>query len=260
MMGGFDYPYGFSYEMELMPEMVGSSVFGVFMIIYILVMLLSLGLSTVVYVLHSLSLYTIANRRGIRHGWLAWIPVGNLWLLGSISDQYRYVTKGEVKNRRKLLLGLSIALIAVYVGWIVSMIMSIILSEGIGNGVAAAVAFSVLGALALSVLAIVLAVYEYITYYDLFKSSEPNNAVLYLVLSILFSITLPFFVFACRKKDLGMPPRKQPAQPVVIPTVETVVDPNVVEKVVIPTVEPIVESPAEPVAEGFAQPEEFEEE
>ena len=50
-----------------------------------------------------------------------------------------------------------------------------------------------------------------------------------------------------------MPPRKQPApQQVVVPTVEVVVDPNVVEKVVVPTVEP--------VAEGFAQPEEFEEE
>lgn len=245
-----EFPIEDSFEMGL--DFFGTGMIGFFAIFYALIMFFSLALSTVVYVFHSLSLYTIANRRGIRHGWLSWIPLGNLWILGSISDQYRYVTKGEVKNRRKLLLGLGIALVAVYVGWVVSMIMSIILSEGVGAGVAVAVICAVLGALALAALAIILLVYEYITYFDLYKSCEPNNAVLYLVLSILFTVTLPVFMFTCRKKDLGMPPRKQPAQTVVVPTVEVVVDPNVVEKVVVPTVEP--------VEEGFAQPEEFEEE
>ena len=253
-MGEFYYPDEFFYESQMLPEAMGAGVVGVIAIIYLMVLLLTAVWSVAVYVLQSLSLYTIAGRRGIRNPWLAWIPLGNLWIMGSISDQYRYVTKGEIKNRRKLLLGLSIGLVAVYVGWVFSMIMSIILSEGVGVGAAAAVACAVLGALALSALAIVLTVFQYITYYDLFKSCDSNNAVLYLVLSIIFPVTLPFFVFACRKKDLGMPPRKQPApQQVVVPTVEVVVDPNVVEQVVVPTVEPVME-------EGFAGPEEFEEE
>lgn len=245
----------FSEDFEMIMDTMGAGAFGVFMAVYILVMLLSSALSLVVYVLHSLSLYTIAQRRGIRHGWLAWIPVGNLWLLGSISDQYQYVAKGKIKNRRKVLLGLNIALIVLYVTCFVGLIALLISVDEV-----LAFLWVILGVIALLAVAITILVYEYIAYYDLFSSSEPNNATLYLVLSIIFSVTLPFFVFACRKKDLGMPPRKQPAQPVVIPTVEPVVDPNVVEKVVIPTVEPVVESTTEPVAEGFAQPEEFEEE
>ena len=56
------------------------------------------------YVLTALALYTIARRRGLRNPWLAWIPVANSWLLGSLSDQYRYVVKGEHKSKRIILL------------------------------------------------------------------------------------------------------------------------------------------------------------
>ena len=47
----------------------------------------------------------------------------------------------------------------------------------------------------------------YIAYYDLFRSCKPNNAVLFLVLSIFVGVTTPFFLFFNRKKDGGMPPR-----------------------------------------------------
>ena len=32
------------------------------------------------------------------------------------------------------------------------------------------------------------------------------------MLSIVFTVTLPVFLFICRNKDGGMPPRKQPRQ------------------------------------------------
>ena len=66
-------------------------------------------LSVACYVLEALSLYTIAQRRGIRKPWLAWIPVVNVWIVGSISDQYQYVVNRRIQNRRKVLLGLAIA-------------------------------------------------------------------------------------------------------------------------------------------------------
>lgn len=247
-MGGFDYPDHFIFDAEPMPEMFGTGVAGVFLIIYLLILLFAMALSVATYVLHSLSLHTIAKRRGIRNGWLAWIPMGNLWILGNISDQYRYVVKGKIKNRRKILLGLGIGLVAGYILWLFVTLMNL----AVGNGIAALILL-IFGGLAIFTVAIWLAVCQYMAYYDLYKSCDPGNAVLFLVLSILFSGIMPFFVFACRNKDLGMPPRKQPApQQVVVPTVEVVVDPNVVEKVVVPTVEPVVE-------EGYAQPEEFEE-
>ena len=248
-MGGFDYPNEFIFDAEPMPEMFGAGVAGVFLIVYLLVLLFAMALSMATYVLHSLGLHTIAKRREIRNSWLAWIPMGNLWILGNISDQYQYVVKGKIKNRRKILLGLGIGLIAGYFLWLFITLFNLAAGREIQ-----ALLLLIFGGLTILAVAIWLSVYQYMAYYDLYKSCEPGNAVLFLVLSILFSGIIPFFVFAYRNKDLGMPPRKQPApQQVVVPTVEVVVDPDVVEKVVVPTVEPVTE-------EGFAQPEEFEEE
>jgi hypothetical protein len=61
------------------------------------------GYVIVSYILEGKALSAIARRRGIEKPWMAWVPVGSSWLLGCISDQYRYVAYGQVRNRRKLL-------------------------------------------------------------------------------------------------------------------------------------------------------------
>ena len=210
---------------------------GVIVLILLLVVFVALAYAVVSYVLHSLGLYAIAQRRGIHNAWLAWIPLGNLWILGSISDQYQYVAKGKVKNFRKLMLGLGIAYYILYAFQFIAMIGAAFAGEG------AEVFMSAVGGdMLLSLIVIVLAVIEFIAYYNLFSSCQPSNATLYTVLSIIFTVTMPFFVFACRKKDLGMPPRKQPVAPQQI-------------------VEPVAAEPAEEAVteEDFVQPEEFEE-
>ena len=63
--------------------------------------LLGNGISIAIYVLGALGLYTIAKRRQINHPWLAWVPIASGWIIGSLSDQYRYVKHGQVKNKRK---------------------------------------------------------------------------------------------------------------------------------------------------------------
>ena len=198
--------------------------------------LITLAISITQYVLHALGLYAVAKRRGIRNSWLSWIPVGMLWILGSVSDQYQYVKKGKIRNRRKVLLGLALGSVVFAVIIAVSAVaMAIGGAASAGNEmmVGASLATIILGYVGAIVVAIVVTVFMYIAYYDYYVSCDPNNAVLYLVLSILIPVTLPFFVFFSRKKDLGMPPRKQPQPPVI----ETVV------------AEPVVSEPAEPAAE-----------
>ena len=78
------------------------------------------------YVLTSLGLYTIAKRRAIRNAWLAWIPVVNCWIIGCISDQYRYVVKGQMKSRRKSLLTLSVIQLALGLAFVVALIVTVI--------------------------------------------------------------------------------------------------------------------------------------
>ena len=204
-----------SYDFESFGDLFagGDRILTIFLVIYLIFAAIMLIFGTVCYVLQSLGLYTIAKRRCIHHSWLAWLPIGNMWLVGSISDQYQYVAKGRVRNRRKVLLWL---LVAVHVLLIIAMIVftSVAVSTSMQNGISASITAtsSMAGAFVLYmvgwVAAVVAMVFTYIAYYDLYASCNPGNAVVFLVLSIFFNFLIPFFIFACRKKDEGMPPRR----------------------------------------------------
>ncbi len=211
-----EFYYEFPDAMEGMAEgaFVGAAglAAGIFMIVY----LLALAFSLVSYVLNAVGMYRIAKRRGIHHAWLAWIPVGNSWLLGSISDHYQYVAKKKITGRRKALLAMNLILI-VLSGVIVSgafMIFSFTTGPAdlMGSGILL-IGLLVVAYLALFGLSIAMLVVSFIAYYDLFQSSKPNCAVLFLILGVVFNVTLPFFVFACGNSDKGMPERR-PRQPV----------------------------------------------
>lgn len=177
------------------------------------------------YVLTALALYTVAKRRGLKNPWLAWIPVADSYLLGSLSDQYRYVVNGENKSKRKILLVLRIliavmstALFAVLIAMCIQAFGGIM--RGIGEDELVdqilGLALSLFGlSLPLIGIAIAYTVFRYMALYDVYKSMDPNNCILFLVLSILFGITRPFFLFFSRNRDDGMPPRRQ--DPVSIP-------------------------------------------
>ena len=171
------------------------------------------------YVLSAIALYTIAQRRGLNRPWLAWIPVVNCWILGSLSDQYRYVVKGEIKSKRKVLLVLNIllkVLSGAMVGVAVAMVVN--LAGGAFRGFdpeeifrsALGPTVGILGlALPMAGIAIAFAVIRYMALYDVYRSVDPVNCVLFTVLSILFRVTKPVFLFINRNKDGGMPPRRE---------------------------------------------------
>ena len=179
-------------------------------------------ISLAVYVFTALGRYTLAQRRGLRNPWLAWIPVANVWILGSLSDQYRYVVRGQVRSKRKVLLTLNIisavmglvmtvVIVAAVVRWVFSFQAGASETEIVN-----AILGSVMGVLALCVpwagVAIASAVLSYMALYDIYTSCDPANNTVYLVLSILFGFTQAIFLFLCRNRDDGMPPRRD-AQP-----------------------------------------------
>ena len=160
-------------------------------------------LGILLWVLASIGLTTIANRRGLRNGWLSWLPVGYDWTIGNIADQYRYLARGEVRSRRKALLALSI----------VNFIMNaIVVVAGVGailnvllHAIAAdidAILYAALSSLgSVIVVAVVnlgvgiaLFVLRCIALYDVYASTSLGNETLFLVLTILFPVTRPFFL------------------------------------------------------------------
>lgn len=170
------------------------------------------------YVLTAMGLYTIAKRRAINKAWLAWVPVVNCWLVGCISDQYRYVVKGQVKSKRKSLLILTIIQMALILAFIGAMTVTIVSGANTAMAVTGysrvlesilVPAIVTLGLLLpLAGVAIAKAVIYYMAMYDLYTSCSPENNVLFLVMSIIFRVTEPFFIFFNRNNDKGMPPRK----------------------------------------------------
>ena len=180
------------------------------------------------YVLRALGLYSIAKRRGINRPWMSWVPVLDLWVLGCISDQYQYVVNGNVRNKRKWLLGLSIAMAVLYIVFAVLIGVAVFGAVGGMTGsmndnqlvatLLGPVMGLVVGLIPLVGIAIAVMAIRYVAMYDLYTSCSPQNNVLFLVLSIFFTVTEPFFLFFIRNKDEGMPPRRQ--QPQYIPTAQ----------------------------------------
>lgn len=173
----------------------------------ILMAMPSLLFRVALYVLSAVAIYGIARRRGLKKPWLAWIPVVNVWLLGSLSDQYQYVVRRNNTSRRKWLLVLNL-IKPVLMGLVIGFGMYAMVPVGYGvhwQDAMVAAGF----ALPLAAVAVAVSVIRYIALFDVYRSLDPDNAVLFLVLSICFGVTEPFFLFFNRDKDVGMPPRRE---------------------------------------------------
>lgn len=174
--------------------------------------LLAFVFYVVMYVLTALGMYRMAKRRGIAYPWLAWIPVASYWILGSISDQYQALVKNKTTNRRGILLGLYIATFILLFIYLISSFVFLFTQNFLFLGVFLLTVFAMLG------VSIPLVVFSYIAYFDYYRSADPDNAVLFLVLSIVISAVAPILTFICGKKDGGMPvaeetiPQEQPGE------------------------------------------------
>ncbi len=207
--GFYDY-YGYMPDAQASAGVEAGAVVGVIFGVILAFYFLVFAMGIVFYVLQSMGIYTIAKRRGIRKPWLAWLPIGDAWTLGSISDQYQYVKCGKVTNRRKTLVILYVVILAA-VALVVGSIIGTVVGAAFSNGGAAVVGVgsTVLSYFVIIGACIAMAVIEYIALYDVFRSCNPDSSAVFLILGILFPVTLPFFLFFSRKKDEGMPPRKE---------------------------------------------------
>lgn len=178
-------------------------------IFYIIFYLLIVGVAVATYILSSLSLQKIAKRRQISKPWLAWIPVGNYWIVGSIADEYESHF-GINKKWRVRLLSLNIIFFAVfllfYVSFFVWMIVTIINFRDIGmSGVfAPIIAFFVVMVL-MEGIAILMTVFYYMALYKVYRSTAPEKSVMYLMLSIFVTYASTICLFLCRDKGYSIP-------------------------------------------------------
>ena len=206
--------------------------FGFTLGVWILVLLIFCG---VPYALESIAYYRMAQLRKISHPWLAWIPIGRGWILGSISDHYQEKAKMKVTNRRKWLLILGIVALVIGIAFAVSFWtvnvryfqeMGINImdmsddSEAIAENtiISATLASSILRMFVFLLLTciatIMLAVFRLIAVYDMFQSCDPSSAIWFFIISIVLPIIInglafvpSILVFISRFKTYGIPSR-----------------------------------------------------
>ena len=199
---------------QIMMEDFEAGFSGAMLIFYLIYMVFMLAITVGSYVLQSVSLHTIAKRRGIHKPWLSWLPIGEMWIVGCISDQYQYVVKERVRNRRLPLLLLSLAMLGLS---IVSAVMGIGTVTNVlrmlftGNGspnVGRAVLMTVLS-MTQAGATIAYLVVRGIALYEFYSSCTSRYNVVFLVLGLIFRVLEPVFFFVCRNKEEGMPPRRE---------------------------------------------------
>ena len=179
--------------------------------IYGTIYLIMFAIIIAVYVFNSLALQTIAKRRQIQKPWLAWIPIGTEWILGSIADEYES-HQGKKTKWRKKLVGFSIGMyVSYFVMYAVLVVGVILMSLNLHNiDGASSVTFIIailFGYFLFLAVSITYTVFYYICLYKLFKSTDPKNAVIYLVLCILVPFAHPICLTICKNKGYSIPPQ-----------------------------------------------------
>lgn len=129
---------------------------------------ITLILSIILYVLSSIGLYKLAINQNIINPWIAWVPIANLYILGSIVKNLKIDSYEIPKLELVLPIGclLSILLKVIpLIGWIVS------------------IAYFVLFLISL---------------FKLYKIYRPSQAIVWIIISIILPFMGPIFIFIIR--------------------------------------------------------------
>ena len=140
-----------------------------FLRLYLGVFIFILLFGLVSYILNGLGFYALAKRRGIPHPGLAWVPIGGgRWILGSLSDQYAFLTRGVSQYRRHILMWLDIATNALY-SWYLALTVPVLLRGDAGMAL-----FNAMGLYWLATAAgLAMVVYLYMALYGVYRSCDP---------------------------------------------------------------------------------------
>lgn len=164
-----------------------------------------------IYLLESISVYKMAKSAEIKNPWLAFIPVANDWVFGTLAEKYK--KKNGTKSARfgiilPVLEGIVlIEAIALTIFTVISIkeIMGYALdavntsTEMVPEQFMSLIPVIILY-FALMAVAIAYAVVFFIALWRVYYSFDKSNATLYIVLSIIFTISVPIILFIIRNR------------------------------------------------------------
>lgn len=164
-----------------------------------------------IYLLESISVYKMAKSAQIKNPWLAFIPVANDWVFGTLAEKYK--KKNGTKSAR---FGIILPVLEgiVLIETIALTIFTVISIKEITGYALDAVNTSsemapeqfmslipvIILYFALMAVAIAYAVVFFIALWRVYSSFDKSNATLYIVLSVIFTISVPIILFIIRNR------------------------------------------------------------
>lgn len=164
-----------------------------------------------IYLLESISVYKMAKSAEIKNPWLAFIPVANDWVFGTLAEKYK--KKNGTKSAR---FGIILPVLEgiVLIEAIALTIFTVISIKEITGYALDAINTSsemapeqfmslipvIILYFALMAVAIAYAVVFFIALWRVYSSFDKSNATLYIVLSVIFTISVPIILFIIRNR------------------------------------------------------------
>ncbi len=163
---------------------------GVVVVISAIFILLAVLVGIAFYVFYSLMFYKLAQKRGVEHAWLAWIPYANLYLIGQIAGPMNLLGKIRIEKPGLVLL---LAPLAVWAACLILGVFALIPFLGI--------LFGFISSIVGFVGSIAVFAFHLCVLYRIYSPYLPKNTVLVYTLVSIISVTVPFFVFSILKKE-----------------------------------------------------------
>lgn len=166
-----------------------------------LLLLSSLFIFIVLYIFESIALYTIAKNRGIKNAFLSFIPVAEYYILGKVYDDISATMNKKTGYAARMVVLASFALASAVFACVFLGMSAVI---GFAGGEAVMFIFMAVPFLLVQIgCTVALLIFTLISLYAVYKEYVPSNAVLFLVLSVIIPVTMPFLLFSIRNKKSG---------------------------------------------------------
>ena len=166
---------------------MGNNIFVILLFFYGIIFLVSIGF----YVLEALGLYWLAQYREHKSPWWAWVPIASWLLMGDLTDEFTLFKK-KFTGRKIIywfLAGYGVVFVA-------AVLFGICVALGVISQEPVLLVLILLFYLLLFAVLMSMMVLLYILCYNFYKTYKPENASLYLILSIFFSISIPIIIFS----------------------------------------------------------------
>ena len=159
-------------------------------------------LGIVQYVFFGLGLYNLGKNRGMKNTYLAFIPIANLYYLGRIADEIRLTMNKQQVHAKRLLIISIIEYVLVFLDTMIFSFCAImgVMTKTFSIGLLALIFFLCFATL---IFEIIKMVFQYLALYQIYKEYSPANATVFIVLSVIFPVIMPFLLFSVRNNKSG---------------------------------------------------------